>query len=132
SYNNGSGFQLQWAPVAGVTQYNLYFRNTTGSGAAGFDRRQWVGPFTAATSVVDSAGVKTVVASNVMQSQFSSFGTAVPLSVGTVFSPWAFKNGVEVAVVPVTPAGFEPAIDPTKVLKIEDGTGPFISASNGG
>jgi len=120
-WTDGTGFQLSWSHVPGAVRYKIYGRNTSSPNGANVDALQWQALNAVVSAPVDPNLQASILATGVMQNQFSLFGRSGPFSYG---------NGVEIAVTSVDRNGFESPIDPTKTLTLKDTTVPWLSGAD--
>lgn len=107
--------QLQWQHVPGAVRYHLFARNTTSAGGGATAALQW-----RELSVV-AAPDPNLNATVVANASLFAFG------LGYGGQPWAFGNGVEIAVTSEDANGFQSILDPAKILSTKDTFGGLIT-----
>ena len=107
--------QLQWQNAPGAVRYHLFARNTTSSGGGQTATLQWREISTVAAS--DPNLNPTVIAT------INLFAAGL----GYNGLPWAFGNGVEIAVTAEDANGFQSAIDGARLLATKDSFGGLLT-----
>ena len=108
--------QIQWQNVPGAVRYHLFARNTTSSGGGQTATLQW--REIAIVAATDPNLNPTIISTINLFTAGLGYGGL----------PWAFGNGVEIAVTAEDANGFQSAIDPTKLLATKDSFGGLITA----